>query len=227
MNPDNPDPKMSIDQSSIDVIRNATFPASWAWRGYDKGEVQKFLDTLANWLAQADTSAQRAEDDTAETELSVQGDAIRTLESRIAELERELGNANRRERRLAAKLQQVAERRRAAVAAAAKRGERPRAAPKTAPKTARTRPPASRRRKRTTSSWAKVPRGKLDINAVTFEELRGLGVSITDSARVIALREIRGGYTSLEVLDQLEGLPAETVRELKARFVINVADKSD
>ena len=39
---------MGVDQTSLDRIRNATFPS--ARRGYDKREVEKFLARLADWL---------------------------------------------------------------------------------------------------------------------------------------------------------------------------------
>jgi DivIVA domain-containing protein len=39
---------MGVDQTSLDRIRNATFPS--AKRGYDKHEVEKFLARLADWL---------------------------------------------------------------------------------------------------------------------------------------------------------------------------------
>lgn len=39
---------MAVDQKSLDRIRNATFPT--ARRGYDKGEVERFLEKLADWL---------------------------------------------------------------------------------------------------------------------------------------------------------------------------------
>jgi DivIVA domain-containing protein len=39
---------MGVDQTSLDRIRNATFPA--ARRGYDRHEVEKFLSRLADWL---------------------------------------------------------------------------------------------------------------------------------------------------------------------------------
>jgi DivIVA domain-containing protein len=39
---------MSVDHTSLDRIRNATFPT--ARRGYDKREVEKFLAKLAEWL---------------------------------------------------------------------------------------------------------------------------------------------------------------------------------
>jgi DivIVA domain-containing protein len=40
---------MGVDQTSLDRIRNATFPS--VRRGYDKQEVEKFLARLADWLA--------------------------------------------------------------------------------------------------------------------------------------------------------------------------------
>lgn len=39
---------MGVDQTSLDRIRNATFPS--ARRGYDRHEVEKFLAHLADWL---------------------------------------------------------------------------------------------------------------------------------------------------------------------------------
>ena len=39
---------MPVDQTSLDRIRNASFPT--ARRGYDKGEVERFLAKLADWL---------------------------------------------------------------------------------------------------------------------------------------------------------------------------------
>jgi DivIVA domain-containing protein len=39
---------MGVDQTSLDRIRNATFPS--VRRGYDKNEVEKFLGRLADWL---------------------------------------------------------------------------------------------------------------------------------------------------------------------------------
>jgi DivIVA domain-containing protein len=39
---------MGVDETSLDRIRNATFPA--ARRGYDRHEVEKFLGRLADWL---------------------------------------------------------------------------------------------------------------------------------------------------------------------------------
>src|SRR6266487_4328792 len=40
--------RMPVDETSLDRIRNATFPS--AKRGYDRHEVEKFLARLADWL---------------------------------------------------------------------------------------------------------------------------------------------------------------------------------
>src|SRR3954447_2461101 len=39
---------MGVDQTSLDRIRNATFPTGR--KGYEKHEVEKFLGRLADWL---------------------------------------------------------------------------------------------------------------------------------------------------------------------------------
>jgi DNA uptake protein ComE-like DNA-binding protein len=57
--------------------------------------------------------------------------------------------------------------------------------------------------------------GNLDVNEVSFEQLRELGLSITQSARVIAYRDTRGGFDSLDELDEIPGLPKETRSTLK------------
>lgn len=50
---------MGVDQTSLDRIRNATFPASR--RGYDKQEVEKFLARLADWLETGGGDESRSE----------------------------------------------------------------------------------------------------------------------------------------------------------------------
>src|SRR5919106_4659318 len=56
---------MGVDQTSLDRIRNATFPASR--RGYDKHEVEKFLARLADWLETG--AGDEARSDTVKREL--------------------------------------------------------------------------------------------------------------------------------------------------------------
>ena len=60
--------------------------------------------------------------------------------------------------------------------------------------------------------------GKLDLNEASFEELRELGLSVTQSARLIAYRDVRGGYESLDEIDDVPGLSEKTRDELKDRL---------
>ncbi len=57
--------------------------------------------------------------------------------------------------------------------------------------------------------------GPLDLNAASFEQLRGLGVSVTQASRVIAARDSAGGYGSLDELDRLSGFSPEQLAALK------------
>jgi Helix-hairpin-helix motif len=100
--------------------------------------------------------------------------------------------------------------------------------------TVETRPARPRARKRKTGSRPrggakpKAPtrrpkratgkNGRLDLNAATFEELRGLGLSVTQSARLLGYRDTRGGYRSLDELDEIPGLPKATRAELRSRL---------
>jgi DivIVA domain-containing protein len=61
---------MGVDQTSLDRIRNATFPASR--RGYDKQEVEKFLARLADWLETG--AGDEARSDTVKRELERVGE---------------------------------------------------------------------------------------------------------------------------------------------------------
>ncbi len=60
--------------------------------------------------------------------------------------------------------------------------------------------------------------GRLDLNLASFEELRELGLSVTQSARVIAYRDTRGGFDSLEELSEIPGLPKDTRAALSSRL---------
>jgi DNA uptake protein ComE-like DNA-binding protein len=60
--------------------------------------------------------------------------------------------------------------------------------------------------------------GQLDLNIASFEELRDLGLSVTQCARVIAYRDTRGGFDSLEELDEIPGLPKDTRGVLRNRL---------
>jgi DivIVA domain-containing protein len=182
---------MAAEPSRAERIREVTFPRSWAWRGYDAAEVDKFLDRLAGWLERDRGPARRLDSP------EMEGEVITTLETTIEELEREVANGRRREKRLISKLEEAQKR----LQSARKAGSPPARA------TARPRAgTATRRRTR--------PR-RLDLNKVTFAELRHLGLGAAGAARLIAMRDIRGGFDSLDVLDELEGYPDATIEKLK------------
>jgi DNA uptake protein ComE-like DNA-binding protein len=54
-----------------------------------------------------------------------------------------------------------------------------------------------------------------DHNSASFEDLRGLGLSVNQAARVIAQRDQRGGFASVENLDTLNGVPREVIEQPK------------
>jgi DNA uptake protein ComE-like DNA-binding protein len=57
--------------------------------------------------------------------------------------------------------------------------------------------------------------GPLRINQVTVEDLRALKLSLSQARRLIDYRDQVGGFTSLEQLDMLPGLPQEVRADLK------------
>jgi len=66
----------------------------------------------------------------------------------------------------------------------------------------------------------KPPSGTLNLNSASFEELRGLGMSITQAQRVITYREKLGGFRSVDDLDQVPGLPKKFRVDLKSRATV-------
>ena len=63
--------------------------------------------------------------------------------------------------------------------------------------------------------------GALDLNEASFEELRNLSLSVTQSARLIAYRDVRGGFESLDELDEIPGLSSETRSDLRKRLTLS------
>jgi DNA uptake protein ComE-like DNA-binding protein len=61
---------------------------------------------------------------------------------------------------------------------------------------------------------------KLDLNAASFDDLRDLGLTVEQSARLIALRDLRSGFQSLKDLDGLPDLPRKVVTRLKQRVTV-------
>jgi DNA uptake protein ComE-like DNA-binding protein len=61
---------------------------------------------------------------------------------------------------------------------------------------------------------------KLEVNTASYEDLRALGLSVTQTGRVLAYRERVGGFDSLEDLDAIPGFPRSFLDELKSHLRI-------
>jgi DNA uptake protein ComE-like DNA-binding protein len=57
--------------------------------------------------------------------------------------------------------------------------------------------------------------GALDLNSASFEELRAVGLSVTQAARLIGQREQQGGFESVDDVDAVVGLPRDVKQTLK------------
>lgn len=60
--------------------------------------------------------------------------------------------------------------------------------------------------------------GLFDINRISFEQLRELGLSVTQAARLLASRDARGRFHSLDEINDLWGFSREIVDQLKRRL---------
>ena len=60
----------------------------------------------------------------------------------------------------------------------------------------------------------------INLNTVTFEQLRAEDLSVTQATRLLAHRERLGGFTSVEDLDQVAGFPADVLADLKSRATV-------
>ena len=60
--------------------------------------------------------------------------------------------------------------------------------------------------------------GRVSLNSGSFEDYRGLGMSVTQAKRVISYREELNGYSSVDDLDRVPGFPAAFLAELKPQL---------
>jgi DNA uptake protein ComE-like DNA-binding protein len=67
---------------------------------------------------------------------------------------------------------------------------------------------------------AAAPASRVNINEATFETLRSLGCSVTQTARILSTRSNRGGFSSVEELSEVPGLPASLRTELSGRLTV-------
>ena len=63
-------------------------------------------------------------------------------------------------------------------------------------------------------------RGTIDLNSVTFEQLREQNLSVTQATRLLAHRERLGGFQSVDDLDQVAGFPGDLLADLKSRSTV-------
>ncbi len=62
--------------------------------------------------------------------------------------------------------------------------------------------------------------GPINLNTVTFEQLREENLSVTQATRILAQRERLGRFGSVDDLDQVPGLPQEVLDDLKRRSTV-------
>jgi DNA uptake protein ComE-like DNA-binding protein len=55
----------------------------------------------------------------------------------------------------------------------------------------------------------------VSLSSATFDDLRGLGLSVTQAKRVLDFRERLGGFDSVADLDHVPGFPKSLLTELK------------
>lgn len=146
-------------------------------------------------------------------------EATADAEKRMRELEADLtGQFQAREAELRGRIDEL-------EAALAEEKKRPRAKKTAASRArksgARSRTAAGgRAAKSTRPRRGEVKNGELELNAAKFEELRELGLSVTQSARLIAYRDVRGGYESLDELDNIPGFSKGTLADLRSRLTL-------
>jgi DNA uptake protein ComE-like DNA-binding protein len=59
--------------------------------------------------------------------------------------------------------------------------------------------------------------GVIDLNTVSFEQLRAESLSVTQATRLLAHRERVGRFQSVDDLDQIPGIPQDQLEDLKRR----------
>lgn len=63
-----------------------------------------------------------------------------------------------------------------------------------------------------------APADAISLNSATFEELRGAGLSVTQTGRVLAHRERGGGFSSVDELDEIPGFPRDFLEQVKPKL---------
>lgn len=61
---------------------------------------------------------------------------------------------------------------------------------------------------------------QINLNSVTFEQLRAQDLSVTQATRLLAHRERMGGFGSVDDLNAVDGFPADVLAMLKSRATV-------
>ncbi len=67
---------------------------------------------------------------------------------------------------------------------------------------------------------AGVEQGVASLNSATYEQLRSLGLSVTQTGRLLAHRERHGDFGSVEDIDRIPGFSRSMIDELKRRLAL-------
>jgi DNA uptake protein ComE-like DNA-binding protein len=62
--------------------------------------------------------------------------------------------------------------------------------------------------------------GKIDLHKASFEDLRDIGLSVTQSARLIAYRDARPDFDSVDELESIPGFAGATIGKLRQRAMV-------
>jgi competence protein ComEA len=62
--------------------------------------------------------------------------------------------------------------------------------------------------------------GTIDLNSVSFEQLRAENLSVTQATRLLAHRERLGRFGSVDELDEVPGFPEDVLADLKRRSTV-------
>jgi DNA uptake protein ComE-like DNA-binding protein len=81
--------------------------------------------------------------------------------------------------------------------------------------------PEAAKRRAASANSRQTRAGKLDLNQATFEDLRALGLNVTQSSRLIAYRDTTGGLSSFAEIEELRGFGTATLDLLRSRARTN------
>jgi competence protein ComEA len=65
-----------------------------------------------------------------------------------------------------------------------------------------------------------VPGSQIDLNTVTFEQLREHNLTVTQATRLLAHRERLGGFQAVDDLDHVAGFPEDVLADIKRRATV-------